>query len=68
MSATQTVGAAAPPPATDGNTAPPDKDAWNNQVKQAQANQELGEMGTSLIGGIMMQMLNSTKSDGEEEG
>ena len=54
-----TVGA---PPATDGASGSPNAAAWNAQVQQA-----MGEMGASLLGGIMMQMLNSTKAAGEEQ-
>lgn len=63
MSGTENVGGAAPPPATDTKANPPNQEAWNSEVDQA-----LGEMGTSLLGGIMMQMLNSTKANGEEGG
>ena len=62
MSGTQSVGAP-PPPAADGAGSTPDAKAWNKQVDQA-----LGEMGTSLIGGIMMQMMNATKANGEDGG
>lgn len=62
MSGTENVGAP-PPPAADGAGGAPNTKAWNSQVDQA-----LGQMGTSLIGGIMMQMMNSTKASGEEEG
>lgn len=62
MSGTESVGAP-PPPAADTPGSSPNTQAWNKQVDQA-----LGEMGTSLIGGIMMQMMNSTKANGEEGG
>lgn len=62
MSGTESVGAP-PPPAADGAGNAPDTKNWNKQVDQA-----LGEMGTSLIGGIMMQMMNATKANGEEDG
>lgn len=62
MSGTESVGTP-PPPAADGAGKAPNTQAWNSQVDQA-----LGEMGTSLIGGIMMQMMNSTKESGEEGG
>lgn len=63
MSGTENIGAPPPPPAADGAQGVPDTKAWNAQVDQA-----LGQMGTSLLGGIMMQMMNSTKANGEEDG
>ena len=61
MSGTESVGAS--PPAADTPAGAPDTAAWNAEVDQA-----LGEMGVSLLGGIMMQMMNATKASGEEQG
>ena len=61
MSGTESVGAS--PPAADTPTGTPDTGAWNAQVDQA-----VTEMGVSLIGGLMMQMMNATKANGEEGG
>lgn len=62
MSGTESVGAP-PPPAAGSPDSAPNTQAWSKQVDQA-----LGEMGTSLIGGIMMQMMNATKANGEDGG
>ena len=61
MSGTENVGAS--PPAGGTPSDAPNTEGWNAEMDKA-----LGEMGVSLIGGLMMQMMNSTKANGEEGG
>ena len=51
------------PPADPTTPNAPNTSAWNTTVEST-----LAEMGTSLLGGIIMQMMNNTKADSEGQG